>query len=100
MVEEENKRLKEGLYEQVINESLFKKMDFSKQFYDCKEINKAESSLVLSKYLSNIIEKGLSHFPKDDTKKHLELTNKIISSTLFVTCIQLLKWISKTPRIQ
>ena len=92
--------LKTGLYEQVINEALSKDMDHSKQLYVCKEIDKAESPLVLSKYLSEIIEKGLSHFPKDDTKKHLDLTNKIISSTLFVTCIQLLKWISKTPRIQ
>lgn len=59
--------LKIGLYEQVINEALSKEMDSSKQFYKCEGIDKAESPLVLSKYLSEIIEKGLSHFPKDDT---------------------------------
>lgn len=71
--------LKTGLYEQVINEALSKDMDHSKQLYVCKEIDKAESPLVLSKYLSEIIEKGLSHFPKNDTEKRLELANKIVS---------------------
>lgn len=71
--------LKTGLYEQVINEALSKEMDTSKQLYDCREIDKTESPQILSKYLSEIIEKGLSHFPKDDTEKRLELTNKIVS---------------------
>lgn len=71
--------LKTGLYEQVINEALSKEMDASKQLYDCREIDKTESPQILSKYLSEIIEKGLSHFPKDNTEKRLELTNKIVS---------------------
>lgn len=71
--------LKTGLYEQVINEALSKEMDTSKQLYDCREIDKTESPQILSKYLSEIIEKGLSHFPKDNTEKRLELTNKIVS---------------------
>lgn len=71
--------LKTGLYEQVINEALSKEMDTSKQLYDCREIDKTESPQILSKYLSEIIEKGLSYFPKDDTEKRLELTNKIVS---------------------
>lgn len=71
--------LKTGLYEQVINEALSKEMDTSKQLYDCREIDKTEFPQILSKYLSEIIEKGLSHFPKDDTEKRLELTNKIVS---------------------
>lgn len=71
--------LKPGLYEQVINEALSKEMDTSKQLYDCRKIDETESSQILSKYLSEIIEKGLSHFPKDDTEKRLELANKIVS---------------------
>ena len=51
--------LKTGLYEQVINEALSKEMDTSKQLYDCREIDKTESPQILSKYLSEIIEKGL-----------------------------------------
>lgn len=53
--------LKDGLYEQVINESLQKDIDESvDKFSEIKEIDKAESSKILSQYVADIIEKDLT----------------------------------------
>ena len=77
--------LKPGLYEQVLSKAISKDMDPSKQHYVCKEMDKTESPLILSKYLSEIIEKGMSYFPKEDAEKRLDLANKIVSIITEVT---------------
>ena len=60
--------LKDGLYEQVINESLQKDIDESvDKFSEIKEIDKAESSKILSQYVADIIEKGLNYISDDNS---------------------------------
>ena len=73
--------LKNGLYEQVISNALSREIESSRpqQLTSKEKIDKAEAPQVLSKYLSEIIEKGLSCFSNDDIEKRLNLTNKIIS---------------------
>lgn len=74
--------LKPGLYEQVINKDISGKLNSSEQIIDKREIDKAEAPHILSGYLSEIIEKGLSQFGSDDIEKKLELANKIVKETL------------------
>lgn len=73
--------LNPGLYEQVINKDISEKLDTSEQIIDKREIDKAEAPQILSGYLSEIIEKGLSRFGSDDIGKKLELANKIVNAT-------------------
>lgn len=72
--------LKPGLYEQVINKDISEKLKSSEQIIDKREIDKAEAPHILSGYLSEIIEKGLSQFGSDDIEKKLELANKIVKA--------------------
>ena len=72
--------LKPGLYEQVINKDISGKLNSSEQIIDKREIDKAEAPHILSGYLSEIIEKGLSQFGSDDIEKKLELANKIVKA--------------------
>ena len=72
--------LKPGLYEQVINKDISEKLDTSEQIIDKRDIDKAEAPQILSGYLSEIIEKGLSRFESDDIEKKLELANKIVKA--------------------
>lgn len=72
--------LKPGLYEQVINKDISEKLDTSEQIIDKREIDKAEAPQILSGYLSEIIEKGLSRFGSDDIEKKPELANKIVKA--------------------
>lgn len=72
--------LKPGLYEQVINKDISEKLDTSEQIIDKRDIDKAEAPQILSGYLSEIIEKGLSRFGSDDIEKKLELANKIVKA--------------------
>ena len=72
--------LKDGLYEQVINESLQKDIDESvDKFSEIKEIDKAESSKILSQYVADIIEKGLNYISDDNLADRVSLINKIVS---------------------
>lgn len=72
--------LKDGLYEQVINESLQKDIDESvDKFSEIKEIDKAESSKILSQYITDIIEKGLNYISDDNLSDRVSLINKIVS---------------------
>lgn len=72
--------LKPGLYEQVINKDISEKLNSSEQIIDKREIDRAEAPHILSGYLSEIIEKGLSQFGSDDIEKKLELANKIVKA--------------------
>lgn len=73
--------LKTGLYEQVISDALSREIEHvqPQQLASIEKIDKAEAPQVLSKYLSEIIEKGLCSFSNDDIEGRLNLTNKIIS---------------------
>ena len=71
--------LKPGLYEQVINQELSSEIDDEKQFIKKDGIDKHDAPRILSHYLSEVIEKGLSSYGPDDTENKVILTNKIIS---------------------
>ncbi len=58
--------LRPGLYEQVINKDLSSELDESQQLIEKCNIDKAEAPQILSGYLAEIIEKGLSRLSSDD----------------------------------
>ena len=71
--------LKPGLYEQVINNDISCKIDAENQLIKKDAIDKHDAPRILSHYLSEVIEKGLSSYGPDDTENKVILTNKIIS---------------------
>ena len=77
--------LKPGLYEQVINKELSDKIDDSAQLIDKRNIDKAEAPQVLTGYLSEVIERGLSRLAGDDIEGQLKLVNKIVSTVSELT---------------
>ena len=77
--------LKPGLYEQVINKELANKIDDSAQLIDKRNIDKAEAPQILSGYLAEIIEKGLSCLSSDDIEGQLGIANKIVSAVTELT---------------
>lgn len=75
--------LKDGLYEQVINKELVTELDAEKDKLVKKApIDKAEASQILSKYISQVVEKGLDNLVDNggDIQAQIELTNKIVST--------------------
>ncbi len=74
--------LKDGLYEQVINEEIDKTL---KNLHDkvchTDDIDKAESSKILSDYIAEVMQKGFDNVRDNggDTSAQIELANKIIS---------------------
>lgn len=75
--------LKDGLYEQVINKELVSELNAEKDKLVKKTpIDKAEASQILSKYISQVVEKGLDNLVDNggDIQAQIELTNKIVST--------------------
>lgn len=75
--------LKTGLYEQVINDLIDKKLaDNSDRFCQTAAIDEAEASKILSKYVAEIIEKGLDNVRDNggDLQGQIALINKIIAA--------------------
>ena len=75
--------LKDGLYEQVINKELVSELDAEKDKLVKKApIDKAEASQILSKYISQVVEKGLDNLVDNggDIQAQIDLTNKIVST--------------------
>jgi len=74
--------MKEGLYEQIINElisSKLKSLDYQNYYIQEKTIDKSEASIVLSRYLSNIIRVALEQLKGDDKlEKQIFISNSII----------------------
>lgn len=71
--------LKQGLYEQVVNTEI--KDELRQLPEDSKHIEKidaAESSSVLTQYLSEVVHKGLDRIAGDDISAQLNLVNKIV----------------------
>lgn len=74
--------LKDGLYEQVINNKLdIELAECSDKLSTTASIDKAEASKVLSKYLAEVVEKGLDNIIDNggDISSQVELVNKIVS---------------------
>mgnify|MGYP000638428802 FL=1 len=77
--------LESGLYEQVINKELGTAIDNASD-KDCSTapIDRAEASKVLSKYIANIIEKGLDAVVDNggDINSQVALANKIVNTII------------------
>ena len=74
--------LHEGLYEQVINNSLSSELsECTDKLSQTASIDKAEASKILSKYLSEVVEKGLDNIVDNggDISSQVGLVNKIVS---------------------
>ena len=74
--------LKDGLYEQVINNKLDTELaGCTDKLSTTASIDKAEASKVLSKYLTEVVEKGLDNIIDNggDISSQVELVNKIVS---------------------
>lgn len=75
--------LKDGLYEQVINKNIDSELtDCADKIFSTAAIDKAEASKVLSKYLTEVVEKGLDNIIDNggDVSSQIELVNKIVSA--------------------
>lgn len=77
--------LKPGLYEQVINKDITEKIDESSQLIDKRAIDDAEAPHIISNYLAEIIEKGLTRLGNDNIETKLRLANKIVSAVTETT---------------
>ena len=74
--------LKRGIYEQVRTREISKEIDANNDIITkLEKIDQAESSTILAKYITEIIEKGLNqiHDNKDSVKNKIDLTNKIVN---------------------
>lgn len=74
--------LKDGLYEQVINNKLDTELaECADKLSTTASIDKAEASKVLSKYLTEVVEKGLDNIIDNggDISSQVDLVNKIVS---------------------
>ncbi|MDD4699077.1 MAG: DUF3427 domain-containing protein [Oscillospiraceae bacterium] len=72
--------LKPGLYEQVINRIISQELDSTDKLIKTAPIDNAESSKVLAKYITEIIEKGLENVKDNggDIESQVTLINKLI----------------------
>lgn len=72
-----------GFYESVINKLIdeeIHKLNQKKYYIDKKQIDEAEGSSILSKYMSIVIKKSLIKISsKDKINKQIDMCNKIIS---------------------
>lgn len=79
-----NNNLSEGIYEEIINNQLNKLLNSKTDYILEKDnIDREESSLILSNYIGHLIREGLQYIHKSDEKeninKKVEIINKIIN---------------------
>ena len=74
--------LRNGLYEQVINKALEGELATTDKLMETAPIDGGESSKVLSKYIAEIIEKGLDNVRDSGgaLADQVELVNKIVAT--------------------
>ena len=79
--------LRNGLYEQVINKALEGELDTTDKLVETAPIDGGESSKVLSKYIAEIIEKGLDNVRDSGgaLSDQVELVNKIVATIMTET---------------
>ena len=71
--------LKQGLYEQVVNTEIKDELrQLPEGSRHVEKIDAAESSSVLTQYLSEVVHKGLDRIAGDDISAQLNLVNKIV----------------------
>ncbi len=69
--------LHDGLYEQIISKALDQELNGSDKLIDAAPIDGAEAAHVLSKYVAEIVEKGLQNVKDNggDVASQVELVN-------------------------
>lgn len=75
--------IKNGLYEEVINKGLGEELDGSQdKLIKSAPIDKAEAAKILSKYITQVVERGLDNIVDNggDIQSQIELANKIVST--------------------
>jgi superfamily II DNA or RNA helicase len=80
--------LKPGIYEQVINKALGQELDaHAERLAKTEQIDTEEASRVLTKYISEVIEKGLENVKDNggNLQSQISLANKIVHTILSET---------------
>lgn len=79
--------LHDGLYEQIINNSLEKELDSTEKLSTTAPIDSVEASKVLAKYVAEVVEKGLDNIVDNggDINSQVALANRIISTIICET---------------
>lgn len=79
--------LHDGLYEQIINNSLEKELDSTEKLSTTAPIDSAEAAKVLAKYVAEVVEKGLDNIVDNggDINSQVALANRIISTIICET---------------
>ena len=79
--------LHDGLYEQIINNSLEKELDSTEKLSTTAPIDSAEAAKVLAKYVAEVVEKGLDNIVDNggDINSQVALANRIISAIICET---------------
>ena len=79
--------LHEGLYEQVINKELDTELSATDKLCQTAPIDSAEAAKVLSKYVAEIVEKGLENVLDNggDISSQVELVNRIVATIVAQT---------------
>lgn len=79
--------LHDGLYEQIINNSLEKELDSTEKLSTTAPIDSAEATKVLAKYVAEVVEKGLDNIVDNggDVNSQVALANRIISTIICET---------------
>lgn len=74
--------LHDGLYEQIISKALDQELTSSDKLIDVAPIDGAEAARVLSKYVAEIVEKGLQNVKDNggDVATQVELVNRIVAT--------------------
>ena len=80
-------KLRDGIYEQVINKLINSQIEGDDRLAKFDPIDREEAAKVLSKYISEAIEKGLSNIKDNggDINAQIELINAIIDAIVFQT---------------
>ena len=74
--------LQDSIYEQVINKALDSELSkYTDKLSQTAPIDNAEASVILSKYLTGVIEKGLDNIADNggDISSQIDLANKLVS---------------------
>ena len=79
--------LHNGLYEQIINKGLDAELSVTDKLSQTAPIDSAEASKVLSKYVAEIVEKGLNNVKDNggNLTSQVELVNRIVSTIMAET---------------
>ena len=98
--------LKSGIYEQIINKELRSQLEVyrnnSEKIIQAESIDLEEASIILAKYLSEVIQKGLSSI-KDNHKDiniQIDLCNRLIDTVVRETGEQALGELSVDKRAE